>query len=148
MRDNRLKIQFMYEQGLAFLQCADKCYPSEESSPWEMVTHSKVSSVNSAIACEIFLKALLEYYDVEYKKTHNLKELFGLLPEFDQGIIKNRMIDRYGSWCDSLEISYLDRIGDTFVTWRYSYEIDNAKLYCSFLICFRNVLQAVLQGLL
>jgi len=51
------------------------------------------SSVNSAFACELYLKCLLLLQIGTKVKTHNLERLFGLLPMSDQSSIEKHYTD-------------------------------------------------------
>ena len=73
----------MYLQAITFLDCACLCNETsglEKGSARSIYLGTPVI-VNCAFACEIFLKLLLEFNNVKYKKQHGLKELFDLFPE-------------------------------------------------------------------
>lgn len=134
--------QQMFRHACAFADCADFamqvfCH-DKEINGW----YPTPAVVNSAFACEVFLKALLKYNDISVKKEHRLKELYEYLPEKPREWIRLTVIDHYGQWSDCFGRDYLENISNAFTDWRYSYESDRLmSIYHGFLTTFRNTLR-------
>ncbi len=130
----------MYDQANAFSDCANKCFEKEEDT-LKIVEYSKVGIVNSAFACELYLKALLKYYKVTIKKEHKLKDLFDKLPEDNQRNINNKVLKLYGRLNDIWGFSLLEQVSNAFIDWRYCYEKDRLRCETGFLLAFRDSLR-------
>ena len=141
--------QQMFRHACAFAEVADMAEAKFCHGTADIEWYITPSVVNSAFACEVFLKALLQFYDIRFtellpaRERHELKKLYGLLPEESQEWIKQKTLNCYGgAWENAFGLELLDDISDAFVKWRYSYEqegslyIDNAFLYA-----FRNALR-------
>ena len=81
-------------------------------------------TVNAAFACELYLKAILKaegYSDSDIKKSgHKLKDLFSKVsPEVKAKIVNDNSID----------ITNIDAISDTFSSWRYLHEDIEARMH-------------------
>lgn len=103
--------------------------------------------VNSAFACEVFLKILLKIHNVDNKKSHNLKSLFELLPDKLKNSIKTHLQNCH-LWKDALGQENLDIISNAFNSWRYIYEHDfrnggTVWIDCGFLNIFRDLLREI-----
>jgi hypothetical protein len=103
--------------------------------------------INSAFACEVFMKAILSFRDIKPPRSHKLKSLYVKLPEKEREWIKS-VVSRGAScsWTDCFGFDYLDEISEAFVEWRYSYEIVGKKravmqINMGFLNDFRNALR-------
>jgi len=46
-----------------------------------MPEYSDVAGANLAFACELFIKSMLHFQGIKFKKEHNLKNLYLLLPK-------------------------------------------------------------------
>lgn len=79
--------------------------------------------VNGAFATELALKSILTENRVNYRKEHNLLELFMLLPtDYALGVVNRSMsiaaaYRELGKWVDELIL-----ISEAFVDWRYCFE--------------------------
>lgn len=136
----------MYRTGCEFSDCADFAIKAQDTVPFHGLFYSVPAVVNSAFACEVFLKLLLKMEQIEIKKMHQLEELFEQLPEQVKTDIQQSTIQKYGTWTDMLGLNPLHQISDAFVQWRYNYEHvfrKNAtmKIEIGFLIAFRNALR-------
>lgn len=80
----------------------------------------QVVSVNLAFSCELYLKAMLYELDVSFGKTHRISDLYKLLPEEQQKMIKENIDFRYEKK-DKFEL-VLEEISDSFVFLRYAHE--------------------------
>ncbi len=145
--------QQMFRHACAFSDCADfamKAFNRDEKvNEW----YPTPAIVNSAFACEVFLKALLKYNDIAVKNEHELKELFELLPEKTSEWIKLTVMNNHGGiWKDAFGYDLLDNISNAFPNWRYIYEgketrngkrIERASFHIDigFLTVFRNTLR-------
>ena len=139
--------QEMFRHACTFVETADmadnKCKHDTADINWYMIP----ASVNSAFACEVFLKALLHYSDISFKKLHDLKSLFEKLPEDIKSFVKETTISQSGGmWKNYFGFEYLNNISKAFVDWRYVYEVDITKtgsirFETGFLRTFRNTLR-------
>lgn len=75
--------------------------------------------VNTAFACELFLKALLMWENKKPKKVHKIRELFQKLEDETRVAIQRE--------ADVLDWNFfLDEVNDAFQEWRYLSERDEA----------------------
>lgn len=77
-----------YRIGEEFRLAACRCYGKvDESGSSNLIKDGKIQIlpsaviVNSAFACEMFLKSLLKHNDTEFEKIHELDVLFEKLPQ-------------------------------------------------------------------
>lgn len=133
----------MFRHACAFCECADMAMEKHYHKSADIETYDIPAMVNSAFACEVFLKALLKYYDINYKNEHRLKSLYNMLP-IDIGLLIHLQLltCSVASWGQES----LEDISDTFVHWRYSYEQDYRKNpFINYdtgpITAFRNVLR-------
>lgn len=75
-----------------------------------------VIAPNLAFSCELFMKAYLNKYNIDYQKLHLLKDLFEKLPNNAQIEIKNNVRIK-----DYFDLVLLE-LNDAFVYYRYSHE--------------------------
>lgn len=133
----------MYLQAITFLDCACLCNETsglEKGSARSIYLGTPVI-VNCAFACEIFLKLLLEFNNVKYKKQHGLKELFDLFPEELREKINRYLIQNYGTLKDGNGFELLQLYSNAFTEWRYSYEYYNLQIDQTFLFVFCEILK-------
>ena len=134
--------QKMFRHACAFAECADLALKKFRHESADIEWYAEPATVNSAFACEVFLKALL-------KRQHKIKELYELLPDKLKAAIKQATMANYGGmWKNAFGYELLDNISDAFVDWRYSYEIVGTKrasmqINIGFLTAFRNALREV-----
>ena len=139
--------QQMFRHACAFAECADLALKKFRHDSADIEWYAEPATVNSAFACEVFLKALLDYHDIPLKRQHKIKELYELLPDKLKTVVKQTTTANYGEmWEDAFGHELLDNISDAFVDWRYSYEIVGAKrasmqISTGFLTAFRNALR-------
>lgn len=143
----------MYRTGCEFSDCADFAMKAQNIVPFHGLFYSVPAVVNSAFACEVFLKLLLKMEQIEIKKKHQLEELFDQLPEQVKKDIQQSTIHKYGAWTDVFGCNLLSQISDVFVEWRYNYEHDfrkdgTMKIEIGFLVAFRNALREKCSGYL
>lgn len=136
--------QQMFRHACAFAEVADMAEAKFCHGTADIEWYSTPATVNSAFACEVFLKALLLSYGMPAGKKHKLKELYEALPEDAKEWIKHETLIHYGgSWTDAFGFEHLEQISDAFVEWRYSYEYVPGKtcsmqVDISFLTALRN----------
>ena len=138
--------QRMFRHACAFAECADLALKNFRHDSADIEWYTEPATVNSAFACEIFLKALLIYNDVPMKRQHKIKELYELLPDEPKALVKQTTMTNGGMWENAFGYEQLDNISDAFVDWRYSYEIVGKKraslqINIGFLTAFRNALR-------
>lgn len=136
----------MFRYACAFAEVADMAQNKFKHDTADINWYTMPAAVNSAFACEVFLKAILLYSDIKIPKNHDLKTLFEKLPEDIRNWVKETVIAKGGRWKNYFGFEYLDNISKAFAQWRYIYEVDMNKV-CSikfetgFLTLFRNTLR-------
>lgn len=141
--------QQMFRRACAFSDCADFAMKEYDPEITNVEWYTTPAIVNSAFACEVFLKALLLYYNIKLKREHKLKDLYELLPKNDKEQIKQGTLIKYPvGWENGFGLERLEHISDAFVEWRYSYEYVPGKrgslqIDIGFLNAFRNTLRDV-----
>lgn len=136
MAENIEKCVFMFKQACAFAECGKHC--EIEPLPFNMrKSNFRIAGmVNSAFACEILLKTILQYYKIDYDKIRTLDKLWEKL----QGGSK-KIADEISATVDSIyltaqpniieRILKVQSISETFLQWRYIYEeppLDSATI--------------------
>lgn len=140
----------MFKHACAFAGCARFC----EREPWNMEKrlpdYTVADIVNSAFACEIFIKAILLYSGStieEIKKAkHGIKGLWELLKTLNPTVstdIETRVINIFQSKNPDFFDNAMSSISDAFVTWRYIYEANGATIHINFLRIFRGVMREI-----
>ena len=139
----QLHFQALLNKGSWYLS---SWYPDKE----DHINFAKPEIVNSALACEVFLKALCHYYDIDLKplfkkkKGHNLKALYDVLPQDKKEQLKTKVSHGCKDmWLNSFGIEYLVVISDAFQKWRYSYESQTLSMPTWFLTSFRDELREI-----
>lgn len=133
----------MYLQAITFLDCACLCNETAglgKGSARSIYLGTPVI-VNSAFACEIFLKLLLAIFNIKYGRCHELKKLFDLLPEETREKINSYLIQNYGTLKDENGFELLQMYSNAFTEWRYSYEKYNLRIEQKFLFLFCEILK-------
>lgn len=149
MNTTLLDCQQMFRHACAFSDCADFAMKEFDPGITNVEWYTTPAIVNSAFACEVFLKTLIQYNNIPLKKEHELKELYELLPEDDKEWIKQETLIKYPvGWKDGFGIERLLNISDAFVKSRYNYEYvpkkrGSMQIDIGFLNAFRNTLRDV-----
>ena len=148
INDKMFVCREMLRHACAFAEVADMAEAKFCHGTADIEWYSTPATVNSAFACEVFLKALLIYNDVPMKRQHKIKELYELLPDEPKALVKKTTMTNGGMWENAFGYEQLDNITDAFVDWRYSYEIVGKKrasmqINIGFLTAFRNALREV-----
>ena len=136
----------MFMHACTFCECADMAFQKKTHDTAPIGFYDMPALVNSAFACEVFLKTILKWYDIQPPKSHKLKDLYEVTPENVRAFIKPTLLNNFGEWTDWLGREHLENFSNAFQDFRYIYEYDftkNGSLYIetSFLIVFRNALR-------
>lgn len=141
----------MFMHACTFCECADLVSQKGKHDTAPIGFYDMPALVNSAFACEVFLKTILNWYDIKPPKSHKLKDLYEAIPEEIQTFIKSKFHYR-GGWISSSGLTHLEILSDAFYDFRYIYEYDfNKGGYCieiSFLTVFRDALRDCCSRLL
>lgn len=100
--------------------------------------------VNIAFSCEVFLKSLLVFSEIEFGKEHELKELWSLIPPSLKDDINNEITLMGIEFEDENGFNdLLERSSNAFAKWRYIYEFSGLSGYPGFLRAFSDALREV-----
>lgn len=117
-----------YNQALEYLYTSRLCWKVFKHRGKEVIIMNS-SIVNMAFSCELFLKSILYFKDIQIKNKHDLYSLFLKLPvEIQNNLKKNINIANN----DELE-KILKDLGNAFVVFRYSYEYKSLCINLEFL---------------
>ena len=147
----------MFEHGCAFADCAKACETEPNHIEYRTHSHTVSGIVNSAFACEIFLKTLLIFHGAPQeilrgekgkngRKGHDLSYLWEKYKEFDMETalnIEQAMQAWFNSQNEKMFDKMLSEAYNAFEHWRYIYEKDSAKINLHFLRGFRNILRDI-----
>ncbi len=99
-------------------------YPDDFRLESLLTPRLNVGVVNSAFACELFLKAIiaLESPDGITAAGHKITDLFGKISERSQGLVEPCCAE--GN--PAMFAKYLAECDNAFVQWRYSHEAENS----------------------
>lgn len=138
--ENLSKAKAFYIQGKRFAQCADRSMGEITQDGSIKIVGGKYNMlsaplmVNTAFACEVFLKGLLIAHGVDYKKLlkqrkgHGLKALYDLLPkEKYKEFLKISGKDTFDK--------KLEAHSNDFVNWRYYIENPGEYIMEPFFTC-------------
>lgn len=99
-----------YQQGMEFFKAAQRCLLLIDNDPLVIAY-----MVNSAFACEVFLKGILDEHLINYGMTHRLDVLFGMLPPSVQDDFSKKVgLDDF--------VTLLRQCGAAFEEFRYLHE--------------------------
>ena len=141
--------QIMFDQANSFYICALLCKKKLDEKPPRHDLYSTPEIVNLAFACEVYIKTLLDFYNIEVKREHKLNKLFDLLPDDISDSINKRTFSEYPIYSainkqiltDAFGIKLLDKNADAFYKWRYSYEEHTLSCDVGFLLAFAKALR-------
>lgn len=103
-----------------------------------------VTLANAAFSCELFLKALLYGFGIDFSKTHGLKDLFEKLPQNEQDYIaKNIEIENR----EKEFYLCLNEQNNAFIEYRYMCEAKAMTGNPVFLLAFAHILKFVYESL-
>lgn len=152
--ENLSKAKAFYIQGKRFAQCADRSMGEITQDGSIKIVGGKYNMlsaplmVNTAFACEVFLKGLLIAHGVDYKKLlkqrkgHGLKALYDLLPKEEYKEFLR--VPNKDTFDEKLEAHAND-----FVNWRYYMENPGEyRMEPSFTWILMHNLQTLLEEVL
>ena len=140
--------QRMFKHACAFCDCARNCEIEPNNIEYRMRSHTVAGLVNSAFACEVFIKSLLVYHGETFEeiKGHELKVLWDKFREKDNNttsIVGQNMQE----WFESEDVNMFDRLlneaSNAFEYWRYIYEKESGNINLNFLRGFRVILREI-----
>jgi len=150
LTENKLyDCQEMFRVACTFCECADMAQDKFQHDTADIGFYNTPSIVNSAFACEVFMKAILKFKQIEAPKAHKLKTLYNRLPNKIKTRIKQEVSCGYlDMWQNCFGVEYIDQISNAFVEWRYIYEHDFSKggtvqINIGFLNRFRDTLREI-----
>lgn len=138
----------MFKHACAFVDCAKYCEIEPNNIEYRMQSHTVSGIVNSAFACEVFIKSLLVFHGmtVEKLRGHNLKKLWDEFKVKDcetACLVEERMRGWFNSENENMFDELLDNVSDAFDYWRYIYEKQDGSINLNFLRGFRDLLREV-----
>lgn len=141
----RIILNRMFEHACAFSDCAELCEKETSFIKHRLKSHTVSGIVNSAFACEIYIKMLLVYYGTPIRsvKEHDLSKLWEMLKRKKPNITQ-RIEKKMSEWYNFRESNFdviLSRVADSFEKWRYVYELQKAAIDINFLKGFRILLR-------
>ena len=140
----------MFRHACTFCECADMALEKNMHDTADIGFYTSPATINSAFACEVFMKAILRFQGIKEPRTHKLRVLYDLLSDELKSQIKQSVSGGYRDmWSNTWGKEYLDEVSEAFVDWRYSYEHDWTKDGCTmyidigFLNRFRDTLREI-----
>lgn len=142
----------MFEHACAFVDCAEYCQIEPNNIKHRTKSHSVSGIVNSAFACEVFIKTLLVFHGVsveelrKHKYGHDLKNLWGKFKAIDSKTavsVEQALQAWFNSQNENMFNEFLDNISNAFDYWRYIYEKSSGSINLNFLIGFRKLLRDI-----
>ena len=131
-----------------FCECADMAVEKSRHDTAPIGFYDMPPLVNSAFACEVFLKTILKWFDIQPPKSHKLKDLYEKLPEEFRKQFEDALLKSYGgTWMGECGVDYLSTLSNAFQEFRYFYEHDFRKsgshyyIETTFLQVFRDALR-------
>ena len=140
----------MFKHACAFADCAKYCETEPNNIEYRMQSHTVSGIVNSAFACEVFIKSLLVSRGMTVEKLkkqgHTLKDLWKEFKVEDcetACFVEERIREWFNSENENMFDELLDNVSDAFAYWRYIYEKQDGSINLNFLRGFRNLLREV-----
>ena len=138
--------QRMFKHACAFFDCAKFCETEPQNINMGVCTHLVADIVNSAFACEVFIKSLLIFnkLTLEDIRGHKLKDLWTKYKEIDNEralLIEKTVNEFFGNDEEFVFGESLENVSDAFVNWRYIYEKHSGSIHLQFLRIFREILR-------
>ena len=142
-------VRRMFRHACAFTDCAIFCEKVPSSIVVRTQWYTVPEIVNSAFACEVFIKSLLIHHGMTLeeirKKSHGLKGLWEAFREKDAASatrLENEIKQPFNSQNPDFFDDMLVNMSEAFKEWRYIYEGHGASINMNFLIIFRNRLRS------
>lgn len=104
-----------------------------------------VALSNAAFACELYLKALLHGYNIDFGNIHGLSNLFNKLPDNIQEYIEQNIA------IENRETEFrlcLVEQNDAFVAYRYMNEAKEITVNTTFIVAFAHILKFVYEDII
>lgn len=145
--DKLFDCQEMFRHACTFCEVADLADKKMKHDTADIGFYTSPIVINSAFACEVFMKAMLLHYGEKKPKTHKLRDLYDALPDKVMEWVKSvTSMNCRSLWVDSFGFEILDQVSNAFEEWRYSYEHDWGKsatmcIDTGFLNQFRDALR-------
>ncbi|MBO5067322.1 MAG: hypothetical protein J6C62_02835 [Clostridia bacterium] len=136
----------MFKHACSFVDCAIFCEREPKNIKTCVMSHMVACIVNSAFACEVFIKGLLVYHDktVEEIHGHELYKLWNKYKEIDKesaAKVEQAVKNVFNSKNDNIFDEQLENISNAFHQWRYIYEKQGVTIHIQFLRIFREILR-------
>ena len=128
----------IFNTANSFYSAAERCnemrYKNENVFEWLPIP----SAVNMALACELYMKAIIVSEKNTFGNMHNLDDLYQTLSGNTQATIQKELkYDKSGFH------SALERVADLFVEGRYIHEYESMIIHIEFLQKFTNILKEI-----
>ena len=138
----------MFKHACAFVDCAVFCVIEPKHIKVGAERHTTACIVNSAFACEVFIKSLLVYngFSIDEIKGHKLRDLWDKYKRVDcetANLVEQKMQEIFDSDNENMFNELLDNISNAFEYWRYIYERRGGSINIGFLVNFRDLLRAI-----
>ena len=138
----------MFKHACAFADCAVFCFKDKNNLIVRTQWYSTPGIVNSAFACEVFIKALLVYHGMTLDqikpighRLENLWNAYAIKDSQTSSQVQESIRNYYQSEDNTLFDRKLKEASNAFVDWRYMYEGREVELNLHFLMAFREVLR-------
>lgn len=139
----------MFNQGCAFCDIAELCIKEPNVFQNRTKSHFIAGLVNSLLACEIFMKAIIVIKDLDEKpKGHDLTKLWNKIKKLDNElsqIVESKIINLYNSKNVNLFDDILKVIKIQFKELRYIYELNSLKSDPNFVINLGKILRNICE---
>lgn len=142
-------LEHMFRHACAFVDCAEACELEPNHIKFRTKSHLTADMVNSALACEIFLKVLLVLNGTDLKTLKRIHELNKLWSRYKESDKKSALyIEIYinNQWFGAKNKPFnnlLEESSRAFVDWRYIYEFVRIDIHYNFLRGFRSILREI-----
>lgn len=138
----------MFEHACAFCDCAKFCEVESSNIEYRMRSHTVSGIVNSAFACEIFIKTLLVFHGrtIMDIKGHELKLLWEKFKKEDHETamyVEKQICEWFRTEDENLFDRLIGEASNAFEYWRYIYEKQEGSINMNFLLGFRYKLREV-----
>ena len=140
----------MFRHACAFEDCAVGCEREPNHIVHRTHSHMVAGIVNSAFACEVFIKALLAFHGRSLEELkghkHNLKDLWKAYKAVNPTMaesVEAGMKNIFNSSEESMFDRLLEDVSNAFEYWRYIYEKQEGNINVNFLSYFRIMLRNV-----
>lgn len=143
-----LDYNHMFEHACAFVDCAEACFIEPSSFKLRLKSHGAAAIVNSAFACEIFIKSMLVFNMTPASEIrgHELLTLWNQLKTKDAVLVNNiedTIVSLFETDNTDMFISQLEIASNAFEHWRYIYEKEESTINANFLRLLMYELRAM-----